>query len=291
MNERPITAWEFTDDRGHVTAAPEPPERVVAYIQAGASLWDLGIRPVGVFGSHHDGDGPDRAKSGSLPLGDVAYLGAGAGLGLDDVLAVRPDLVVALTYGGGQVYGVEPDVAKHLEEHVPLVVLDVGQGRGLGAVRQRFAELGRSLQVAEGAVAYEELAAAERGLTAAARDAGPVRVLALSPAGPDGAHLARPAKWPDLSALTGLGVHTVEPPEGPGANWHTGSWADAAGLAPDVVLVDARANAAPRESYAGDARWAAVAERAKVLPWNPEIAASAAAHAAFFETVTRALRS
>ncbi|MEU6391042.1 ABC transporter substrate-binding protein [Streptomyces sp. NPDC046939] len=290
MGERPITAWEFTDDRGHVAASPGAPERVVAYIQAGASLWDLGIRPVGVFGSHHDGKRPDRAKSGSLPLGDVAYLGAGAGLGLDDVLVVRPDLVVALTYGGGQVYGVEPDVAKHLEEHVPLAVLDVGQGRSLAAVRERFAELGRSLQVAEGAKAYEELARAERELAAAARDAGPVRVLALSPGGPDSVHLARPARWPDLSALTGLGVHMVEPPEGPGANWSTGTWADAAGLTPDVVLADARANAAPREQYADDARWAAVAERATVLPWNPEIAASAAAHTAFFDLVTDALR-
>ncbi|MFJ9037876.1 ABC transporter substrate-binding protein [Streptomyces sp. NPDC102406] len=290
MDERPITAWEFTDDRGHVAVAPEAPERIVAYIQAGASLWDLGIRPVGVFGSHHDGDRPDRAKSGGLPLDEVAYLGAGSGLGLDDVLAVRPDLVVALTYGGGQVYGVEPDVAKHLEEHVPLAVLDVGQGRGLTAVRERFAELGRSLGAAEGPEALTELTRAERELAADAEAAGAVRVLALSPGGPDQVHLARPGKWPDLSALAGIGVRMVEPPEGPGANWHTGPWAAAAELAPDVVLVDARANAAPREQYAGDPRWAAVAERAVVLPWNPEIAASAATHAAFFDEVAGALR-
>ncbi|MFI7383917.1 ABC transporter substrate-binding protein [Streptomyces sp. NPDC049813] len=290
MNERPDSAWEFTDDRGHLATAPRTPRRVVAYIQAGASLWDLGIRPVGIFGSYHDGGGPDRAKSGALPLDDVAYLGAGAGLGLDDVLAVRPDLVVALTYGGGQVYGVEPDVAKHLEEHVPVVVIDVGQGRGLAAVRERVAELGRSLGAAEDASAQRELARAERELAAAAAAAGPVRVLALSPGGPDSVHLARPAKWPDLSALTGFGVRTMEPPEGPGANWSTGSWADAAEPAPDVVLVDARANAAPPEQYAGDARWAAVAERAVVLPWNPEIAASATAHAAFFAQVAQVLR-
>ncbi|GAA2328629.1 ABC transporter substrate-binding protein [Streptomyces kunmingensis] len=290
MEERPITAWEFTDDRGHLAAAPEAPERVVAYIQAGASLWDLGIRPVGVFGSYHDGERPDRAKSGTLPLDDVAYLGAGATLGLDDVLAVRPDLVVALTYGGGQVYGVEPDVAKHLEEHVPVAVIDVGQGRGLAAVRERVAELGRTLGATQDGASLRELTRAESELADAAERAGAVRVLALSPGGPDSVHLARPGKWPDLSALTGLGVRTVEPPEGPGANWHTGAWADAAELAPDVVLVDARANAAPREQYAGDAQWAAVAERALVLPWNPEIAASAAAHAAFFDQVARALR-
>ncbi|MYW64118.1 ABC transporter substrate-binding protein [Streptomyces sp. SID8379] len=291
MDERSTTAWEFTDDRGHLAAAPEPPSRVVAYIQAGASLWDLGIRPVGVFGSYHDGARPDRAKSGALPLDDVAYLGAGAGLGLDDVLAVRPDLVVALTYGGGQVYGIEPDTAKHLEEHVPVVVIDVGQGRTLGGVRERFAELGRSLGLAESPAALMELTRAEGELAALTETAtGAARVLALSPGGSGSVHLARPAKWPDLSALTGLGVRTVEPPEGPGANWHTGSWADADELAPDIVLLDARANAAPGAEYGGDAHWAAVAERAVVLPWNPEIPASAAAHAAFFRQLAEALR-
>ncbi|MFI7337645.1 ABC transporter substrate-binding protein [Streptomyces sp. NPDC050085] len=285
-------AWEFTDDRSHLAAAVGTPERVVAYIQTGASLWDLGLRPVGIFGSYHDGESADRAKAGALPVDEIAYLGAGAGLDLDDVLAVRPDLVVALTYGGGQVYGIEPDVAKHLEEHVPLVVLDVGQGRGLTAVRERVAELGRSLGIAEAPSALAELTRAERKLaTLTEGPAGSTRVLALSPGGPDSVHLARPSKWPDLSALTGLGVHTVEPPEGPGANWHTGTWADAAELAPEVILLDTRANAAPRDEYATDPAWAAVAQRATILPWNPELPSTATAHAGFFEGVAKSIRS
>jgi iron complex transport system substrate-binding protein len=281
--------WEFTDDRGHLARAGAVPERVVAYVQAGAGLHDLGVTPVGVFGSFHDGDEPDRAKSGALPLDTVAYLGAGAGLGVDDVLGVRPDLVVALTYGGGQVYGIEPDTAKHLEEQVPVVVIDVGQGRGLADVRERFAALGRSLGAGEDAAAGAELAAAEGGLRAAAEGAGGVRVLALSPGGADSVHLARPARWPDLSALTGLGVATVEPPEGPGANWHTGGWHEAEALTPDVVLRDHRANAAPSSAYGSDPAWEAVTERAVVLPWNPEIAPSAAAHARLYRSVTDAL--
>ncbi|MGW2342909.1 ABC transporter substrate-binding protein [Streptomyces sp. NPDC001661] len=290
MNQPSALSWEFTDDRGQRATAPERPSRVVAYIQAGASLWDLGIRPVGIFGSFHDGDEPDRAKSGALPLDDVTYLGAGAALGLDGVLAERPDLVVALTYGGGQVYGIEPDTAKHLEEHVPVAVIDVGQGRTLGGVRERFAELGRSLGTSEPAETRDDLARAERQLGVAARGARGVRVLALSAAGADAVHMARPTKWPDLSALGGLGVGMAAPPEGPGANWCTGTWRDVAELAPDVILSDARANAAPREQYAADPHWAAVAERASVLPWNPEVPASARAHAALFDQVAGALR-
>ncbi|MFI5659055.1 ABC transporter substrate-binding protein [Streptomyces sp. NPDC051684] len=291
MTQPSAPSWEFTDDRGQRATAPEVPSRVVAYIQAGASLWDLGIRPAGIFGSFHDGDAPDRAKSGALPLTELAYLGAGSDLGLDDVLAADPDLVVALTYGGGQVYGVEPDMAKHLEEHVPVVVIDVGQGRTLGGVRERFAELGRSLGASEPARNADGLARAERELGVAARGARGVRVLALSAAGPDAVHLARPTKWPDLSALGRLGVGMVAPPDGPGANWYTGTWQDVAELAPDVILSDARANAAPREQYASDPHWSAVAARASVLAWNPEVPASARAHAALFDEVAGTLRA
>ncbi|MEU6658411.1 ABC transporter substrate-binding protein [Streptomyces sp. NPDC046821] len=280
-------AWEFTDDRGHVATSGYVPSRVVAYIQAGATLWDHGVRPTAVFGSFHDGDSADPAKSGALPLDTVGYLGAGAGLGLDAFLAARPDLVVAVTYGGGQVYGLDPEVAKHLEENVPVFVVDVGQDRSLTEVRERFAELARSLGAPESGDG--ELERAVRELREAAR-LRPGRVLALSPGGPDSVHLARPAKWPDLSALTALGVRTVEPPEGPGVNWNTAGWAEAAALAPDIVLVDSRVNAASPEQYAADPHWQEIAARTRLLPWNPELPASGPAHARFFDGVAGALR-
>ncbi|MYU47776.1 ABC transporter substrate-binding protein, partial [Streptomyces sp. SID7803] len=65
------TVWQFTDDRGGQLSATggERPQRVLAYIQAGATLWDHGIRPAGLFGSGHDDPAaPDPAKTGSLPL-------------------------------------------------------------------------------------------------------------------------------------------------------------------------------------------------------------------------------
>lgn len=56
------TPWEFSDDRGRLVVAGARPARIVAYIQAGATLWDHGIRPVGIFGSQHDAAAPDPAK-------------------------------------------------------------------------------------------------------------------------------------------------------------------------------------------------------------------------------------
>ncbi|WUS95519.1 ABC transporter substrate-binding protein [Streptomyces sp. NBC_00708] len=288
MSER--TEWQFTDDRGQLSATEERPQRVLAYIQAGATLWDHGILPAGLFGSGHDDPAaPDPAKTGSLPLDGIAYAGAGITLDEDALLACAPDLVVAVSYGGGQVYGLDPETAKHLEGHVPVVVIDVGQARTLAEIGDRFAELARSLGAEEPAAATAELDAARARLRALTAGPDRARVLALSPAGQEQAHLARPRMWPELRVLADLGVGLLEPAEGPGANWSTTAYAEAAGLRPDVVLADVRVNATPLEELRDNAGWAAVAGAARVVPWNPEPVCSAHAHARFLELVADAL--
>ncbi|MFD8709397.1 ABC transporter substrate-binding protein, partial [Streptomyces anulatus] len=245
--------WRFSDDRGQQSTASRTPERVLAYVQAGATLWDLGIRPVGIFGSDHDGPDPDTAKTGTLPLGEVAYVGAGAALDVERLLSAGPDLVVAVSYGGGHVYGLTPETAKPLEERVPVVVLDVSQARTFGEIGDRFAELARSLGATARPGAGRDLDAARERLRSvvAATSGDAPRVLALSPAGQDQAHVARPRMWPELRVLTELGVHVVEPAEGPGANWSTQSRSDTFALRPEVILTDIRAHAAPLEELRG----------------------------------------
>ncbi|ATL32853.1 ABC transporter substrate-binding protein [Streptomyces formicae] len=274
--------WEFTDDRDHLVRAAARPTRPVAYLPTGAALYDHGIRPAGVFGSAHDDPAvPDPAKAGGLPLDGIGYFGAGSALDLDALIAAGPDLVVAVSYGGGQVYGIDPEAAKHLEEQVPVVVLDVGHGRSLAGIRERLTALAQSLGAPAQPEADAELASAERRLTAAASGHVRPRVLALSPAGPDSVHLARPYAWPDLAALAGLGVGLVDPPPGQGANWSTTTWAEAAALEPDLVLADVRSNAVPL----GDALGTGL----RTLPWNPELPPSARQHARFATALAEAL--
>ncbi|MFE1473844.1 ABC transporter substrate-binding protein [Streptomyces cyaneofuscatus] len=278
--------WRFSDDRGQLSTAPRRPERVLAYVQAGATLWGLGIRPQGIFGSDHDGPDPDRAKTGTLPLDEVAYVGAGSGLDVERLLSGRPDLVVAVSYGNGHVYGLAPETAKPLEERVPVVVIDVSQARTFEEIGDRFAELARSLGAEDRADADADLDAARerlRTIAAAGGTDGP-RVLALSPAGPDQAHVARPKMWPELRVLTDLGVHLVEPAPGPGANWSTLDRADTFALRPDVILTDIRAHAAPLDELRGDEYGAA-----PVVPWNPEPLYGPRDHARFLGLVADAL--
>lgn len=284
----PYSGWEFTDDRGHLTIAPERPDRVVAYIQAGATLWDHGLRPLGVFGSHHDGVLPDPAKAGGLPLDRIPDFGAGSSLDPDAVLAAGPDLVVAVSYGGGQVYGIDPEAAKHLEEQVPVVVVDVGRDRPLHGIRDRFTALARSLGAPHEPDTQDLQWAEARLRTLTARPAA-ARVLALSAAGPGIVHLARPGTWPDLRALAALGVDLLDPGQGTGGNWLTGDWAQALALDPDVVLGDIRANAATPDTLRGDGHWRALRERTRAVAWNPEAPCSHRGHARFVDAVAAAL--
>ncbi|MCX4734023.1 ABC transporter substrate-binding protein [Streptomyces sp. NBC_01363] len=290
MSER--TVWQFSDDRGQLSTAGRRPERVLAYVQAGATLWDHGIRPSAIFGSDHDDRAvPDAAKTGSLPLAEVGYLGAGSTLDVETLLSGEPDLVVAVSYGGGHVYGIAAETAKHLEEHVPVVVIDVGQARALAEIGDRFALLARSLGAEEPETATQDLDAARHRLRRLVAGGDGPRVVALSPAGQEQTHLARPRMWPELRVLAELGVGIVEPAEGPGLNWSTVGWAEAVALRPAVVLADVRANATPLGELRTNADWSAIEEAARVVPWNPEPVCSSRAHARFLTLVAEALEA
>ena len=289
MTEQEQGAWSFTDDRGQLVVADGRPSRVLAYVQAGATLWDYGIQPEGIFGSGHDGAEPDRAKTGTLPLDAVDYRGAGDDLDVDTLLRGRPDLVVAVTYGHGQPYGLDPDTAKHLEERVPVVVIDVGQARTLDRVAERFAQLARALGGAPVPAAADELRAVRARLHAATRATpGGPKVLALSPASQEQAYAGRPQMWPELRVLAELGVDLVSPPAGAGVNWATLRWADVAALEPRVVLADTRSNAVPLDEIAAPA-WEAAGRAARIVPWNPEPLCSPQARARFLALVADAL--
>jgi iron complex transport system substrate-binding protein len=277
--------WEFTDDRGGTARAAARPARVVAYVRAGAALWELGVRPVAVYGSGHDGPEVDRAKAGRLPDG-IPYLGAGKDLDADALAAARPDLLVDVTYDNRFAYAVDDGTAERLG--VPVTALSVSGDTALAAISERFTALAAALGGAPPPGGAAELAAAQDAVRAAA-GARPARVLVLSAAGPEQAYVARPEAWPELRLLTGLGVHLVDPGPGPGVNWATVTWEQAAALGADLVLTDSRGNAAPAAALDGVPGWRALTGHAPTAPWNPELPPTDTGTADFLRTVAAAL--
>ncbi|MFF1512033.1 ABC transporter substrate-binding protein [Streptomyces sp. NPDC058326] len=277
--------WGFTDDRGTELGAARVPRRVIAYVRAGAALCDLGVTPVAVYGSGHDGQVLDPAKEGGLRAAGVTYLGPGRSLDEALLRELRPDVIVDVTYDGKSPYALDEAVAERAG--VPLVALSVGNELRLPAILDRFGALAVSLGAvrsdagADAAGSAAGLRAAEDTLREAAGRSG-LAVLALSGAGPDQVHLARPQAWPELARLAELGVRLVEPGPGPGANWLTTDWGRATELRPGLVLFDDRGHAtAPDEALSG----------VPSMPWNPETPPSPAAYARFFRGLAEALAS
>ncbi|MGW6567882.1 ABC transporter substrate-binding protein [Streptomyces sp. NPDC054975] len=279
-------AWGFTDDRGTALEAVRTPARVVAYVRAGAALFDLGVTPVAVYGSGHDGEALDPVKAGRLESAGVPYLGPGRAVDEARLRELRPELIVDVTYDGKSAYALDEGVAERLG--VPVVALSVGNELTLGAIIGRFGELAGALGAAAGVSGgdgggADAVGSAEAALRGAAAGVD-VRVLALSGAGPDQVHLARPHAWPELARLQELGVRVVDPGPGPGANWLTADWERVVGLGPGLVLYDSRANALAPGAFPS-------VGGARVAPWNPETPPSAVAYAAFFLELAGALRA
>ncbi|WP_329119318.1 ABC transporter substrate-binding protein [Streptomyces sp. NBC_01353] len=269
--------WGFTDDRGTELTAVQPPERVVAYVRAGAALRDLGVTPVGVYGSGHDGGALDPVKAGELAAAGVPYLGPGRTLDEEAVRGLRPDLIVDVTYDGKSAYALDEAVAERLG--VPLMVFSVGNELTLSAIIGRFGELGAALGGSTAPAAHQGPEAVLRSVAARSD----VTVLALSGAGPDQVHLARPHAWPELARLQELGVRLLDPGPGAGANWLTADWEHAARLNPGLVLYDSRANAVGPDAFPP-------VGYARVAPWNPETPPSPAAYARFFAELAALLQ-
>ncbi|NEA44408.1 ABC transporter substrate-binding protein [Streptomyces sp. SID11385] len=280
------TTWEFTDDRGSVVRAARRPERVVAYVRAGAALHEYGLTPAGIFGSGHDGEQVDPVKAGGLPA-DVPYLGAGKTLDEEALGAAAPELVVDVTYDDHFAYAVDEGVAAGLG--VPVVALSVAGGTPLPGLVARFAELAEALGAPADPAAEDDLAQARAAVRAAAARPGAPRVLVLSAADSAQVHLARPGTWPELRHLAELGVDLVDPGPGPGLNWLTTDWEYAAGLGADLVLADARGNAVPPADLAGVPGWTRLTHGHQVTPWNPELAPAPRATARFLRDIASAL--
>jgi iron complex transport system substrate-binding protein len=273
--------WSFEDDRQHLVETPNPPTRILAYAQAAQTLTRLGAPVVGYFGSQHHADTGDAAAAELA----VPTVGAGDAIDLDKVAAVRPDLIVSVTYAG-EVYGLSETVATSLAEIAPIALVGIAGGRTLTSVIQRFHELANALSATSDDSEAALTAAIDR-LTSAAPTA---QVTALSGGTPTDAYVANPAYWPSLRLLADAGVQFT--PTTTAGGWEVVKWEDLPASHPaDLLLYDQRPNSLGAEQLATIPAWSEVpgVRAGNVLPWNPEPALTYATAAAFVTTVTDSL--
>lgn len=241
----PNGPWSFTDDHDVTVALPRRPERIVAHIGSAATLWDYGIRPVGVFGPIEREDGSPDPLIGNVDLDQVASLGETWGeIDLEALVALQPDLIIGTTYSPkltNDLWGLEPEVAAQVAQIAPVVAISVFETsvtEALARFEELAASLGSDLDAPEVAAARERFAVASDALREAASAQPGLLVLVIS-AWPEAIYVANPAAASDLTYFRELGVELVAP-ENPDAYWEELSWEQALKYPADLLLLDER---------------------------------------------------
>lgn len=266
--------WTFTDDRGVAVSLPAQPKRIVAQITGAATLWDYGLRPVGVFGPMHMEDGSKAPQAGAIDIQSVESIGEAWGeFDLEKLAALQPDLLVTQQFSDDEpLWNVPLEALPALNDIVPsvaIVVRDVPITQPL----QRFADLakalGANLDSPENTAAKASFDQAVNDLKAAVAEKPELKVLVISGA-PDNLYIANPKAATDLIFYRELGMGLVMPETE--EFWETLSWEQANKYPADLILYDNRAGSSTLEQMSAIETWKKLpaVQAGQIAPWNTE---------------------
>ncbi|MFC0527956.1 ABC transporter substrate-binding protein [Phytohabitans kaempferiae] len=285
--------WEFTDDRGQKVTRDSRPTKVVAQLSAAATLWDFGIRPVGVWG---EAKGNDVLK-GNVDANAVTWIGQTWGeFNIEKLASLTPDLLVAPMQSKGQLWYVPDEAVSKIEPLCPSVGINQFEVP-VDKVIDRFAELaaalGADLQAPDITAAKSEFEAAGVALDETVKAKPGLRVAFVSGT-KENLYIGNARIFSDLAYLQNLGVTFVEPkvPENE-PHWEVLSWEQAGKYPVDVLLFDSR-NAS---FFTTDlARYPTVAnlpvvKAGQAVAWNPETPSTWGAFGAAIRDLTAKLNA
>ncbi|MGN9913347.1 ABC transporter substrate-binding protein [Phytohabitans sp. LJ34] len=264
--------WEFTDDRGKKATRDSRPTKVVAQISAAATLWDFGIRPVGIWGDAKNSD----VLKGNVDVNSAQWVGQTWGdFNIEKLASLTPDLLVAPMQTKDQLWYVPEDAVAKIEPLCPSVGInqfEVPVDKVIG----RFAELAGSLgadlnaTAVTGAKAEFEAAGAAFGETVKAK---PGLQVAFVSGNKENLYLGNAKIFSDLAYMQNLGVNFVQPAVPANEpHWEVLSWEQAGKYPMDVLLYDSRN---PSYFTTDLARYPTVANLPAIkanqaVAWNPE---------------------
>lgn len=287
--------WTFTDDRGVTIELPRRPERVVPYVPIAASLWDFGVRPVGVYGTTLRSDGTPEITTGSLDLDAVVSLGETYGeMDMEALVALQPDLIVFDMYTPEvDVWGLPADMVAQVETIAPILGISFVERpmtETIGRLEELAAALGADLDAPEVVEAHARFEQASADVEAAVAEKPGLSVLFIA-GWTEALYIANPPQWADLIYFEELGLDVVVPDVPETELWETLSWEQAAKYPADLVLNDARSGSLSAAEMNEIATWAAhpAAQAEQVGAWQTEFVASYAGFAVVLEALAEAV--
>jgi iron complex transport system substrate-binding protein len=286
--------WTFTDDRGTTITLPQRPENVVAYVPIAASLWDFGVRPVGVFGTTVRADGTPEITSGDIDFDTVESLGEVYGeMDLEALVALQPDLILYDIYGEFDLWGLSPEAVAQVEAIAPIAGISFVNrpvDETIGKIEELAGLLGADLSAADVVEAKESFDVASEAVRSACE--AKEGLTALFTAGwTDNFYVANPPIWTDLIYFENLGLDIVVPEIPETELWETLSWEQANKYQVDLILNDARAAALTPEQLAGYPTWEAqpAVEAGQVGEWYTEFVPSYKGFAGVLESLAETI--
>ena len=239
---QPDGTWRFTDDRGTEIQLPAAPQRIVAELSAAASLWDFGIRPVGVFGITTTQDGTPEIAAGRVDLGSVVNLGEGFDdFDLEQLVALEPDLVITSLYGD-LVWRINGDAIPQVEALAPIAGINVSATSALDIIaryEELAAALGADTGSADTVAARMAFEASAMAVTDAAAANPELSILYVTGAD-DTYYVGNAMAAGDLIYFTQLGVNIPQTDETVDY-WESDSWEETDRYPTDVIQIDRRA--------------------------------------------------
>lgn len=236
--------WAWVDDAGETITLPAMPERVVAYMPVAASLWDFGMRPVGVYGPTRRPDGTPEVYVGNVDLDAVVSLGEEYGeLDLEALVALQPDLLVNDMWADPpDIFGLDADTVAQIEAVAPIgqiKFVDRPITDTIRGVEALAAALGADTASPEVVAAREEFEKASDELRAAIAEKPGLKVMFASGTPDSSFWVANPSVNADLLYFKELGLEIAQPDIEEGY-FEEVSWEQAGKYPADLILIDAR---------------------------------------------------
>jgi iron complex transport system substrate-binding protein len=290
-------AWTFTDDAGVTIEREQRPERIVAYLPLAASLWEFGIRPVGVYGTTRRADGSPEVYAGEVDLDAVESLGEVYGeLDLEALVGLQPDLIVNDMWADPpDVWGLTPETVQQVTQIAPIAnirFVERPAPETIASIEALAAALGADLTAPEIVVAKADFEETSEALRAAIAEKPWLTALFVS-ATPEGSFwVASPEEFSDLMYFRDLGLDIVVPETITAEWWEELSWEQAAKYPADLILVDARSGSSSAEDLMAVPTFAALpaAAAGQTAPWQTEYVPSYAAFTAVVRDLAEAIR-
>ncbi len=265
------SGFTFTDDRGETVTLPETPQRIVAFSPIAGALWDLGVRPVGVFGPLTAPDGTPDPQVGNVDVDAVTWLGDWDSFDLEQLVALAPDLLVGLELADvpNTLWYIPEEVYPNVTELVPTVGFTLDDVDSVVELFDRIEELaaalGADLESPEQLQTRADFDAATAQLQTAIAGKPGLSVLVVS-ADSESLYVANPAWFSDLGFFEQQGLTIIAPDTED--RWQILSWEEAGRYQPDLYLIDARSGEISAE-FADIPTWQAqpAVRAGQIGPW------------------------